>query len=391
MIPTEKIPTEYREGYEKARRVDEAAADNYVAHTLIGDPVMDGLLEEMASLRPDEVHRFINAGMQENEAGLKEAPQALRDFFITAPQPEPDWLDYDSFHPGIVAFQRNAANILAAFVAGTLLVGFSTLISKSFVETGRIFDNGVRRLRQNNRHMLEIFFPGGLDRQGDGWKLSVRIRLVHGQIRRLLAESEEWNHEAWGLPISAAHLGFAVANFAGSTLDFSTKLGAKYTPEERAGFYAVWRYSGYLMGIPETILYTDAESARNMYRIGTLCEPPPSPEAILMSNALVNSAPLVAGIEDSRERATMVRNLIYPVSRGLIGNRLADQLNFPENYLPNPVFWYRVDQKFQNLKARFNKNAYPAFATLLMVSAYDDEGLSYRLPDHVHAERSSNW
>ncbi len=31
-------------------------------------------------------------------------------------------------------------------------------------------DNGVRRLRQNNRHFLDIFFPGGLARNGDGWK-----------------------------------------------------------------------------------------------------------------------------------------------------------------------------------------------------------------------------
>ena len=30
-------------------------------------------------------------------------------------------------------------------------------------------------------------------------------------------------------------------------------LGAKYDDEEYASFMAVWRYSGYLMGIPETI------------------------------------------------------------------------------------------------------------------------------------------
>ena len=166
MIPTERIPTEYREGYDRARLVDEAAADNYLAHTLIGDPVMDALTEELAALRPDQVHRFINAGMQEDEATLREGPEALREFFFTAPQPDPDWLNHEAFAPGIRVFQRNAANILAAFVAGTLLIGFSTLISKSFVETGRIFDNGVRRLRQNNRHMLEIFFPGGLGPAG---------------------------------------------------------------------------------------------------------------------------------------------------------------------------------------------------------------------------------
>ncbi|MDE2939293.1 MAG: oxygenase MpaB family protein [Chloroflexota bacterium] len=385
------VPGDYEAGYKRARQKDEALADNYIRHTTIGDPVMDALVEELAPLPQDLIHQFINAGMQEDKAGLRDAPEALREFFFTAPQPDPDWLDHDVFHPGIIAFQRNAADVLAAFVAGTLLVGFSTLISKSFVQTGRIFDNGVWRLRQNNRHMLEIFFPGGLERQGDGWKLSLRIRFIHAQVRRLLAQSEEWEHEAWGVPVSAAHMGFAVANFAVSTLDFSTKLGAFYTPEERAGFFAVWRYSGYVMGVPESILFSDENSATHLRDIGLLCEPPPTDESILMSNALINSAPLVAGIEDPRQRHAMVTKLIYPVSRALIGATLADQLRFPKNTMPLTLFLYRLDRRIKTLKAMFSRQNESTFASLLMVSAYDDSGLSYRLPDNVRAEDSRQW
>ena len=86
--------------------------------------------------------------------------------------------------------------ILAAFVPGVLIEGFTTNIAKSFFITGRVRDQGVRRLGQNNRHMLEIFLPGGQYRQGDGWKLSVRISLVHARIRHLLNNSEEWDNEA---------------------------------------------------------------------------------------------------------------------------------------------------------------------------------------------------
>ena len=71
-----------------------------------------------------------------------------------------------------------------------------------------------RRLQQNNRHMMDIFFPHGLRRDGDGWKLSARIRFVHTRIRTLLAKSDDWDHEAWGIPVSAAHLGFAISVFS---------------------------------------------------------------------------------------------------------------------------------------------------------------------------------
>ena len=191
-------------------------------HTTIGDPVMDSLLEELQGLEQGDVHRYIRAGMEEDRAELRKAPQAVREFFIDAPQPEPEWLDHSAFAPGIRAFHRNSGLVLAAFVAGALIEGFSTMISKSFVQTGRIFDNGVWRLKQNNRHQLEIFWPGGLERQGEGWKLSVRIRFVHGQVRLLLGQTEEWDWDAWGVPISAAHVGYAARLFR---LPFGEALG----------------------------------------------------------------------------------------------------------------------------------------------------------------------
>ena len=386
-----EAPSDYKAGYERARLVDKETADNYITHTRVGDPVVDPVVEELASLPQDRIHKFLLAGMDEDRAAMRNAPQLLRDFFIDAPQPDPDWLDRDAFKPGVRAFQKNSTLCLAALVTGVLIDGFSTLISKSFVQTGRIFDNGVWRLKQNNRHQMEIFWPGGLERHGDGWKLSVRIRFVHAQIRRLLSQTEEWEQDSWGVPISAAHLGYAIACFSARAVKHSEALGARYSAEERAGFHAVWRYAGYLMGIPEAILFTEEDHAQRMYRIGSLCEPPPTPEAIIMTNALINSAPLVAGVEDTEERRKLVKRVIYPVSRALIGNKLADQLRFPPNRMPFTLLFFRLNQRIQRLRARLQKEGPKSFSALLEASAYDDAGLMYRLPNHVHAERSGEW
>ena len=77
----------------------------------------------------------------------------------------------------------------------------------------------------------------------------------------------------------------------------------------------MWRYAGHLMGIPDSILFTDEQHALHLYRIGSVCEPPPTADAILMTNALINSAPLVANINDPEERSKLVNKVIYPVSR----------------------------------------------------------------------------
>ncbi len=386
-------PSAYIEGYEKARLIDRQTADNYIRHTVIGDPVMDAVVEELASLPQAQASKLIRAGMQEDDVALRNAPKALRDFFIDSPPPDPPWLDHDAFTPGVRAFHDNAVAIFSAFVAGVLIDGFSTLISKSFVQTGRVFDEGVRRLKQNNRHQVEIFFPGGLRREGDGWKLSVRIRFVHAQVRHLLRHSEDWDADAWGTPVSAAHLGYALACFSARTLKHSMSIGAVYTAEQRRSFCDVWRYAGHLMGIPETILYTDEEDALRLYSIGSVCEPPPTEDAVLMANALINSAPAVADIKDEEERKFLVEDRIYPISRALVGDRLADQLRFPKSRKVRTLgilFQYRMGITYKRFMAKALRKG-GDIDTVFAASLYDSDGLTFQLPDHAHSERSSKW
>ncbi len=289
--------------------------------------------------------------------------------------------------------------VLGALLGGVLIEGFSTNISKSFVITGRLRDQGIRRLQQNNRHLAEIFLPGGLERDGDGWKLSVRLRLVHAQIRRLLQNSEDWDAESWGTPLSSAHMGFAITAFSARLLKHMKSLGAVMDEEERKSFMAVWRYTGYLMGIPETILFRDESEALKLFRVGAMCEPEPSAESIIMAHSLINSSPIVLGMTDPVERRRFAR-YVFSVSHGLIGNRLARQLSYPTRSAFGVLPWFRLQQRFGNIRQSAAGRIIPRGAhidnpsqlTALIDSAvYDEAGITYGVPDHVYSEESSRW
>ena len=388
------VPTDYAEGYEKARLIDPDVASNYVAHLLVADPVADAFVGHLYSQRPKEINRTLRIAMDMDEKALGDCPAFVTDFFDQASAP-PDWLDPDVFLPGVRMFHRNSPVVLASMVAGTLVEGFSTNISKSFFITGRLRDQGVRRLKQNNRHMIECFMPGGLERTGDGWKLSVRVRIVHAQIRRLLNRSDEWDHDAWGAPVSAAHLGFAITAFSARLLKHMENLGASYDDEERESFMAAWRYIGHLMGIPDTILFEDEEEALRLFEIGGMCEPVPGVESAVMSNALINSGPLLVGMTEPKTRKSFSR-YIYRVSRALIGNPLADQLKYPATPTFGVLPWFRMQMRckafVRTYLSRFAKQInFNAFTSLLEVSAFDEAGISYKLPDHVYAEESTFW
>ena len=388
------LPTDYTPQVEKALAHDYERATNYFKHTLIGDPVADETLEECSSLKRAELYLFVQAGMDGDKGALADAPAALREFFDQA-DVVPDWFHETDSMPGVRSFHRNSSLILGAMVGGVLVEGFTTNISKSFFLSGRLRDQGVRRLKQNNRHMLEIFMPGGMDRQGDGFKLSVRIRLVHAHIRRLLGDSGDWDTEAWGVPVSAAHLGFAISAFSARLLHHARRLGARFSDEERASFMQTWRRSGYVMGIPETILYRDEADALRTFEVGLMCEPPIGLESIAMANALENSAPVVVGIADPSQRRSLAK-YVYNVSGALIGKEMAAALRYPKRNTLGVLPLFRLDVRYKRLMARLFPN-YAArmkqndFAGMLGASAYDEAGLTYGWPDDVYAERSSRW
>ena len=391
--PRLDVPPVYASGYEKARAVDPEGADRYVAHTTMGDPLADEAMGDLTHLGQRESSRLIQAAMDGHDEGaMRSAPASLRALFRACETP-PEWLDIPGHSPGIYMFHRNARLVLGAMVGGTLVEGFATNIAKSFFITGRLRDQGVRRLQQNNRHMIEIFMPGGLNRESDGWKLSVRIRLVHARVRQLLNISDDWDVEALGTPVSAAHLGFAITAFSARLLKHLKSLGARFNDEERASFMQVWRYSGYLMGIPESILFRDEADALEIFKLGLVCEPPPDVESISLANALVNSAPLVVGVTDSDARRQLA-SYVYRVSRALIGPKLADRLQYPRTPTLGVLWWFRMHGRYDRfMSRRFSNRARNStnMAALLDGSALEEFDITYRLPDHLYSEASSPW
>lgn len=391
-----QIPSAYSPGYAQARPLNPEFADNYIRHTMIGDADLDPVMEDLSGMPPGEMHQYIHAGLHQEEDTLKKAPESLRRYFREVDPKIPAWVRFEDFHPAVIGFHKNMPEILVAFVTAALLEGFTTLISKSFYLTGRVHSpHATRRFKQNNRHLLEIFLPGGLRREGDGYRLSARIRFVHAMVRHMLKDADVWDARAWGTPLSAAHVGLAVSIFSAQILKHSISLGAVYTPEEREGFVRVFRYTGYIMGVPESILMKDEEEARTMIDIGFTCEPPPDEHSIANANALIEAGPALLNVTDPDEVAAALKTL-YNISRALLGHQLADALNYPKSRTFGVLFAHRLKNRVNRLKNRVLKTRgrqtkLDNFSQMLQLSAYDEVGMSYRLPDRVKAAESSEW
>lgn len=361
--------------------------------TVVDDPLADVAVHSLAHLGTRETNRLIRAGMDREDEVLARAPREFREFFEQAGEPPP-WWDSRASHLGCRAFHDYSDLFIPAFFVATVR-NAATLIAKAFYATGRVNSLfGPRRIRQNTRHFIEIMLPGALDRFGEGWRLSVRIRLVHAQIRHLIREEGDWDEEAFGVPLSSAHMGVASANFSAGLLGFAEKMGARLDREARASFMQVWRYASWLIGTPEELLFEGNEASTNrLYRIARICEPPPGEESVVIARALFEALPRIAGQGAPRDVRKMVMNA-HRIARALLGHDLADQLHIPPLRTAGLLRLLRSKRRIQRIAHGLAPGVAGAwrgasFAFLLDAAVLDD--LSYRIPDRLRTEEATPW
>ena len=102
----------------------------------------------------------------------------------------------------------------------------------------------------------------------------------------------------------------------------------KFSPEERHGFIQTFRYSAYLMGIPKELETTSYEQGEDFFKLVNEIEPPQSMESVIAANNLVHAGPALARVKGKEEKILLRK--VYSISRYLIGNETADELQFPQ-------------------------------------------------------------
>ena len=388
-----QVPSFYVDGYKKATAVDPVLADAYIRNTLVGDPLADAAMAALADFSQADSHRLIEAGMNGDEEKLREAPDALRVFFRELDRPPPFEYDPKKAAVGARAFYKYSDLFFVGLVLDSLVTGLSEDLAKAFYITGRTAGN-LRRVRQNTRQLVEITLPGGMDRQGDGWKLTVRIRMIHAQVRRMLLDSDEWDVPSEGLPLHMAHMALASTGFSAILLESARKMGVPLTEEESEGFMHIWHYVTWLLGVPEELLYRTEKEALHVRKIAHLCERPPGEMAAEVAHGYIGTVPELLGIAKPAKQKRLFKAL-YRTSRALIGNELADTLQFPKQSTAGALAFVRLQRKAKILYSKVMPGArshdFNNFAGVLQRSVYDDTGISYRMPDAIKDTASTPW
>jgi hypothetical protein len=200
-----------------------------------------------------EEHAVTMAQVRAAMAGAPVEPDAhpaLQAFF-SAIETRPDWVDDDLLARGGAAARRIGKDGFDVLAFGSLLGGYrSGGALQPLVRTGR-FDDTLNRVGETGQWWLACTAPGGLARDGEGWRLSVHVRVMHAFVNYQLERDPDWDWEFRGTPINDYDRAGTIGSFSTSYLLQARALGVRVPADDAAAIMHLWSYVGWLMGVEE--------------------------------------------------------------------------------------------------------------------------------------------
>ena len=287
------------------------------------DPLADAVVAALAEspLRAaDAVDRAFDAP---HDPALPEPLRAL----IAAAAARPAWLDDARLDAAGRLFYRAGALGGLVLALRSLVAGYCAPAgNKPLVFSGRLREQAPRRLAETSRFVTAVCAPGGLRYGGPGMRITLKVRLMHAQVRRLLGQSGRWDLARWSLPINQHDMLATVLLFSVVFTDGLRILGLDLRDDDGDTYLHLWRWVGVLIGVePDLLPWSEAEARRDIQLI-ELTQGPPDDDSRALTAAILRLPfdtahdPLLRRLAPARAR------LAESLCRRLLGDDTADQL-----------------------------------------------------------------
>lgn len=205
------------------------------------------------SVREDHVVTMpqFRTALADGVDALTDPPAPLKELFAHLTD-RPAWVDDALLERGGAAARRIGGDGFDILAFGSLLGGYrSGGALQPLVRTGRIGADTLKRVGETGQWWLAVTSPGGMARDGEGWKLSVHVRIMHGFVNYALERDQDWDWSFRGVPINDYDRAGTIGSFSTSYLLQARALGIRIPREDADAIMHLWSYVGWLMGVED--------------------------------------------------------------------------------------------------------------------------------------------
>ena len=295
------------------------------------DPLADAVVLAIEALPPGVGWRMFEEGLHRRRA--PDMPAAMSAFLDDVTD-VPAWVDWKVCDAGGNMFVRTGALGGAVLGARSLILGYASPGgNKPLVFSGRLKEQANRRINETAKFVQAVSRPGGMRPFAEGWQITVKVRLIHAQVRRMILKTDRWDAGAWGAPINQHDMAGTTLLFSVSMLDGLRKLGLRITAEESDSYMHLWRWAGRVIGVDQAILPASERDAARIADVIEATTGEPDRDSRDLTKALFDGS--YDQVKTMKQRRDADRQLAWghTICRELIGNELADKLGVGESKL----------------------------------------------------------
>lgn len=298
--------------------------------TKVDEPA-DRVVDAIDTLPKGQGWRLFEQGLRGGSRAIPDAPRAMRDLLDEVAE-VPAWVDWWTCDRGGELLMRTGVLGGAVLGSHSLVLGYASPGgNKPLVLSGRLKEQAMRRLNETARFVQAVCRPGGMRPFADGWQITVKVRLIHAQVRRMILKSGRWNEAAWGAPVNQHDMAGTTLLFSIAIMDGLRKLGVRIESEEGERYIHLWRWIGNVIGVDHDLLPVSEQDAMRLADLIAATMGPPDQDSRDLTKALFDAA--YDGAVTPKQRRDSARKHLFGTTlcRELIGKELADGLDVPRN------------------------------------------------------------
>jgi len=273
-----------------------------------------------------EIEEYIRKGISEN----KNIPESARQMFSQT-ETVPEWLDYGLLKSGAELCMRANLDSLISLRDYCLMGGYDfAYLNKPLIITEALKKGAVKRLSETLDFWVNVTRYNALELHHKGYEFAIKTRLIHSYARLSIRKHyQNWDTENWGEPINSWDMMATYIGFSLVFLHSLHKLGNTFSLEEEKGLFHLWKYVGYLLGIPEKLLPDNKKQAAEFFYMWTSIQPSADKDSVLLAHSLLNES-LENPILKYKFQRKNLRYLHISCTWFLLDDEVCKRLQIPE-------------------------------------------------------------
>lgn len=310
-------PSEER--LDELRAVGDAVVDDFVVDHFKKESVR-GLMHSLAGERPIAKDTWAQLALDEDELEKQALDTLLEQ--LTENLPELDERDeaaaqklFDDYGPEILMI-LGFYSLPAAYSAEN---GVQVLAQTRYLEL-----EPDRRLAETSQIIIDVMSKG-LGEGQEGREAALRTRLIHGAIRVLIIDNQDFDMTTFGVPINQEDMAATLMTFSYLVIDGLTSMGIRVSEEDAEAYIDTWRQVGRLLGVADELLpdtFAEAEALTLLIQDRQIRA---SSEGIELLKILLCTL----------EEKTL-RGLPSSMMRMFLPRRTANEMKVPRRFFPIP-------------------------------------------------------